>query len=291
MRGRRLAAVSVAVGLAVGGCWASHEGPAAPSPPPPPLPPPRPAPDAAVPCEQPGAEACGCLGGLRRCDGCEAACPPGTECVERLAVCVPAVLLDHVCTVQVAGEVVGPTAGCGGDGTRACAGDPGDTLGLADPMRGVCVPWAYCAEVSAQGPPLSEQVVCRASSGERVAGMPPVDCPGARLEGVATCGPWCPRPSCARGVCVGVSAERGYGLCAIDYCEPVEQDPERRREELRRCAEEAGEPCACLQPRGEVGVAGRQPSSFAVPARACEAYRRRYPDSVRCTDARGAPLP
>lgn len=88
--------------------------------------------------------------------------------------------------------------------------------------------------------------------------------------------------------CVGVNAERGYGICVYTqhYC--LESDPERNELRLGGCGVAAETPCACLvmdhtlEPDQELG--------YLVEVEACRAYAAAHPGSTKCVDADWSPL-
>lgn len=167
--------------------------------------------------------------------------------------------------------------------------------------EGVCVPVETCLELAAPDPPLMTLGTgeCRWSTNEPVDSAPPsVPCPESTFP-FLHCGGSCGSgfcPSMEMGIvqrdqmsCVGVNAERGYGICAYgeEYC--LEGNPEANRWNLGGCGYER-EPCACLvmdeNPEPEPG----RERGFFVDLQTCRAYAAAHPGSTKCVDADWSPL-
>lgn len=158
---------------------------------------------------------------------------------------------------------------------------------------GRCFSESYCRYLQDGGGDPERR--CRYSEGQPyVDGPPDVPCgTGAWPEG-PFCGPTCGAcpanlwdPNTPPG-CVGVSEERGFGVCA-PYpwrCSPEGGVNERAlmQCETRLTALGGWSRCACMlfEPPGDPAFADH---GWPVAAQSCLAYRDHFPGQVRCMDA------
>jgi hypothetical protein len=135
-----------------------------------------------------------------------------------------------------------------------------------------------------------------------VTGHPDVPCPASVSRDAPFCGGACGYVACPEtpggtGVfgpsggsrsCLGVSDQRGYGLCVwSDWrctSEWQRARPDLIEDWFDQCSDAyRGQPCACmvLEPASADGV---ERGSFVL-ASACTAYAAAHPGTVRCRDA------
>ena len=229
---------------------------------------------------------CDTLGGFRVCgpeSGCSRDCPLETECREGLRVCRPAMRdsdgRGDACEFEL--DTVGLTS-------IGWTGNPCAVLGSAqdgtdeNPYSGVGMPPSYCTAAIDAG----LDVRCVYSDGTIYRNGPPAtSCPVPFASGVAFCGGACAGAECPRTwdrgqhahSCVGLSDDRGYGVCAFGRhrC-----DPGNVSSQLDECEGWYGRPCSCLVPLpSPVDNLG-----FPVLQETCQRYVEDYPEHVRCMD-------
>lgn len=245
---------------------------------------------------------CGEVAGFQRCDSCPDRCPPGSSCVEDLGICkarLPSGVGDG-CYFELSGDVPSslrevPLTGlpCAVSGTSG--GVPEGRF------RGNAMPSEYCV-AAASLDDLPPQRCVYPDGTPLVSGPPPTPCPGD-VGLVRVCGGTCGEPRCVSTVgadhslhispCVGLSDDRGFGLCAF----------RRRRcgqsnaaDLIPGCSKAVSawwsgfRPCACLVSVERPDEAP-EPLGFVVPAEACLQYRSWFPESVECRDADWMPIP
>ena len=278
----------------------------------------------------PAAERCGCIDGLPRCDpaagpGCgPGLCPEGTLCHAELQVCVPLEALPEPCQLVLYTEGDAPEGAERAQWAEPC-GDPGQGCAVAEPaydggsdiepLRGACMPRSFCLRwMQARG---REQVACYEPGGTLVRSAGEARCPAPEPVGrgrpeVLYCGPGCVTQRCpywqaetegetprvVAVACLGYAeGERPYGLCPINpvaLC--IEGEEEHNRWVLSGCVRDSGERrCACMRTEPMPPFEGYEPgrdgrSAYVVPLAHCRTYRRRFPGSVACLDARFEPL-
>lgn len=242
-------------------------------------------------CSPHGEMACGCLGTSRRCDTCADRCPELTGCSTLAPLCFGADGNGYT------DECLWSSFGGRPSFLYCASGDP--CLVNPETMGGACIPVETCLALTTADPPVTVgNGGCRWSTGEPADVAPPsVACPETeppfRSCGGSCGSDYCPplRPFLGQREqmsCVGVNAERGYGICvyAQDYC--LERDPDRNRFNLGGCDVVADAPCACLvmdhtlEPDQELG--------YFVELEACRAYAVAHPGSTKCVDADWSPL-
>lgn len=253
-------------------------------------------------CTEEDLATCGCIGGFRRCDTCDAACPLGSACRTVVQVCRerdlptsdegctfskdPVNSIQHYCAVGMPCAV-----GAGVEGTEE------------DPFFGNCMPVEYCLAAQTADPPLAEPVKCVYADGsELVSGPPPDECPASESDPRL---PWC-GGACGRshmcpehphgfdfnyvaGPCVGLSDERGFGVCTFsrNRClrnPEVVQGWTTNELLLRECETRLDEPCVCLVTDDQPVPDGEE-HGFAMPASICQTYREHHAGSVTCRTA------
>ncbi|MEQ9073687.1 MAG: hypothetical protein RLP09_07490 [Sandaracinaceae bacterium] len=262
-----LAALAIVL---IGGCAAAHDRDEAGAG----------APDASA--VEPDADAAGACPGLAGYETCRELCGgrrrcPGERglCSHDLLVCLPADL--PACTFL--GEERADEYCANGE---MCVVERW-LVGRERGWFGRCAGERYCRESGAFG----IDVACVYSDGSEMAEGPPDEgaCPsagGAELCG-GSCG-GCPmraRPetwlSDWRLSCLGVSEERGFGVCTFGGSSPCSRDGTSY---ATWCDRMEGQPCACVVPLDDEGVP--EAEGRVGLAESCLTYRARYPDAVEC---------
>ena len=156
---------------------------------------------------------------------------------------------------------------------------------------GPCVDEGYCAWARERG----LGVQCRYSEGQPyVDGPPDVPCGTGAMAGAGFCGGACGDtcgldplwPRFRPAACVGLSEERGFGVCAPSSLRCAPPSPETSFLECgRRVAPTSPFPfdiCACMLLPGPLPEYADH--GWAVARQTCLAYQRYFPGQVRCVD-------
>lgn len=237
--------------------------------------------------------ACGGVGCYRRCDTCDDPCPGGTRC-NHLSYCAPGSATTYPardnrsCRIPLRDFELLWGAGCASGRPCASATEESDPF-----YTGSCVPVQTCVEARASEPP---PFTCLYPDGTPVVtGPPETTCPMSDPRD-PFCGGACPWRACDQlhatfsfaipvGDCIGLSDQRGFGLCRVSAATCSEEYP--IREEFD-CVEMLGDACVCMvlpgSPAGDANVGS------PVLENACRRYRELYPDHVECMSDEWTPL-
>lgn len=157
-----------------------------------------------------------------------------------------------------------------------------------DGFGGTCLPPEYCTDAREAG---LTDIVCRYSDGTTFdAGPPTVDeCPPGNPRTTFCGGPCSPdgcpwtipvtRPGDYAVSCIGLSEERGLGVCALGTRKPCERG--LNLDLLPWMSTQLEEPALCLVPREGDELAD---IGWVTLADACRGYRDLFPDDFDCVD-------
>ena len=229
------------------------------------------------------------VAGIRRCDpACPYVCGSDPSRVER---CISGFCMGD--DASHADETVCGSQGECEDARSVCVYDPS--------WGGYCQPTAFCDSAVREGYPL-ECIWSGGSPDQRtpyVTGAPTdqTDCPAGAGTSQPFCGEpcvdLCPRYASEnsvaldRGVCVGRSDGRQFGLCvpAAECARWLAAGPEICSPNLatgQRMYPELGADCVCLVWRHAATADGLTDVGLISGRAACAAYRTLYPDDIEC---------
>ncbi|RLB46657.1 MAG: hypothetical protein DRJ42_27175 [Deltaproteobacteria bacterium] len=177
-----------------------------------------------------------------------------------------------------------------------CALHP--TLSQDSQFTGLCVDPDYCREARDRG---VDTGCVYSDFSEFVEGPPTGDpCPADEASPMAPlCGEGCgtdvcswpiePGSSWAATSCIGLSEERGVGVCVFYADQPCERAwPSVIEEFIDGCNRDLGTPCACLAKRNEDGTLWDR--AWPIVEQSCRLYASLYPDDFACVGADWVPL-
>jgi hypothetical protein len=172
------------------------------------------------------------------------------------------------------------------------------------PFAGTCFPPAVCVAAQTADPPTPEPVRCVYSDGSLlVTGPPAATCPAADSRAPfcgGACGTdrYCPDTRLGfitlgrqRPPCVGLSDQRGIGLCAYNEARCVRGNPDRTTFDRLECSlfyDDA--PCSCMVTRESSGD-GYGDLGYIVLHSACALYRSEHAGLVDCVNEHWETLP